>query len=162
MHNRGQDMSLMGLLDRLFSTANPRVREMARAPLFRCLPRRQLALLATHLDEVNVEAGKMLIREGCRNSTLWVLLEGEVEVLIGNTRQRTLLPGDFFGVSTMLDRRLALGTVKTRTPIRALVAGVAQFRAIKGNDTVATRLMLAAEDRLRENRELHGRPQTAA
>ena len=68
-------MSLMGLLDRLFSTANPRVRELARLPLFQCLSRRQLALLAAHLDQVNVEAGKTLIREGCRNRTFWVLLE---------------------------------------------------------------------------------------
>lgn len=155
-------MSLIGVLGRLFSTANSRVRELARLPLFRRLPQRQLALLAAHLDEVNVEAGRTLIREGCRNSTFWVLLEGEVEVLIGNTRQGTLGPGDFFGVSTMLERRLALGTVKTRTPIRALVAGVAQFRAFKGNDTVATRLSLAAQDRLRENLKIHGRPQTAA
>jgi len=155
-------MSLIDVLDRLFSTANPRVRELAGLALFRCLPRRQLAPLAAHLDEVNVEAGKTLIREGCRNSTFWVLLEGEVEVLIGNTRQRTLGPGDFFGASTMLNRSLALGTVKTRTPIRALVAGVAQFRAFKGNDTVATRLSLAAGDRLRENSKIHGRPQTAA
>ena len=155
-------MSLIDVLDRLFGTANPRVRELAGLTLFRCLPRRQLAFLAAHLDEVNVEAGKTLICEGCRNRTFWVLVEGEVEVLIGSTRQHTLRQGDFFGVSTMLDRSLARGTVKTRTPIRALVAGVAQFRALRGNDAVATRLRLATQDRLRENPRIHGRPQTAA
>src|SRR5215472_18752007 len=111
-------MSLMGVLHRLFRAANPRVRELAQLPLFQCLSQQQLALLAAHLDEVKVEAGRTLIREGCPNSAFWVLLEGEVELFIANTRHRVLPPGDVFGVSTMLDRRLALATVRTRTSIR--------------------------------------------
>ncbi len=39
----------------------------------------------------------------------------------------------------------ALATARTQTPIRALVASPAQFRAFKGNDTVAARLRLTAE-----------------
>lgn len=59
----------------------------------------------------------------------------------GNVLHYTLRRGDFFGVNSILDGCTARAT---RTPIRALVASSAQFRAFKGNDTVTARLRSAA------------------
>jgi len=51
----------------------------------------------------------------------------------------------------MLDGRPASATVVSRTPLRALVAGHEQFRALEGDQTVALRLTSEALDRLRSD-----------
>jgi CRP-like cAMP-binding protein len=57
----------------------------------------------------------------------------------------------------MLDGRPAVATVRTRTPIRALVASAAQFRALKSNRVVAARLLSTALRRVRESLEARQR-----
>ena len=143
------------LFDRLAHHAdNPRVAQLTRVPLFEHVPRRQLAVIAANLDEARVGPGETLIREGHHNDTFWILLEGEVDLVIGDRRHRTIGPGGFFGVTSMLDGRPAVGTVVTKTPIRALVASAAQFRALEGSETVTARLMSAALERMREDLEI--------
>jgi CRP-like cAMP-binding protein len=133
---------------------DPKIARLSSVPLFEHVPRRQLALIAGNLDEVRVEAGETLIREDHHNDTFWILLEGEVDMVIGGERHRTIGPDGFFGVTSMLDGRPAVGTVVTRTPIRAYVASPAQFRAIEGSETVMVRLMSAALERMREDLEI--------
>lgn len=133
---------------------SPRVARLTRVPLFEHVPRRELVVIAANLDEATVGAGEVLVREGHHNDTFWILLEGEVDLSIGSGPKRTIGPNGFFGVTSMLDGKPAVGTVVTRTPIRALVASTAQFRALEGNDTVAPRLMSAALERMREDLEI--------
>jgi CRP/FNR family transcriptional regulator, cyclic AMP receptor protein len=141
-------------LGRLAGHGDPKLAELTRVPLFDHVPRRQLAIIATHLDEVRVGAGETLVRENHRNDAFWILLEGEVDLGIGGEHHRTIGPGGFFGVTSMLDGKPAVGTVVTRTPVRAYVASAAQFRALEGNETVAPRLMSAALERMREDLEI--------
>jgi CRP-like cAMP-binding protein len=143
------------LFDRLaYHEADPKIARLARVPLFEHVPRRQLAVIAANLDEVSVDAGETLVKENHHNDTFWVVLEGEVDLTIGGRRSQVIGPNGFFGVTSMLDGRPAVGTVVTRTPLRALVASASQFRALEGNDTVALRLMSAALERLREDLEI--------
>jgi len=133
---------------------DPKIARLSRVPLFEHVPRRQLAVIGANLDEVQVEAGETLIREGHHNDTFWILLEGEVDMVIGGRRHQTIRPNGFFGVTSMLDGHAAVGTVVTNTPIRAFVASAAQFRAIEGSETVMVRLMSAALERMREDLEI--------
>jgi CRP-like cAMP-binding protein len=143
------------LLGRLSGqAANPKVAELMRSPLFDNVPRRQLALMAANLDEVRVDSNEVLIEEDHHNDAFWILLEGEVEMTIGGQVHRIIEPGGFFGVTSMLDGRPAVATVRTCTPIRALVASAEQFRALEGNETIAVRLMHAALERMREDLEI--------
>ena len=143
------------LLGRLSGqAANPKVAELMRIPLFDNVPRRQLALMAANLDEVRVGPNEVLIEEDHHNDAFWILLEGEVEMTIGGQVHRIIEPGGFFGVTSMLDGRPAVATVRTCTPIRALVASAEQFRALEGNETIALRLMHAALERMREDLEI--------
>lgn len=131
--------------------------ELRRVRLFDNLPRRQLELIAANLDEVNVDEGEVLVREGHHNDAFWIILEGEAALQPEGGQARLLGPGDFFGVTSMLDGRAAVASVKTLSPMRALVASAAQFRALEGNDTVAPRLMSAALERMREDLDAHHR-----
>lgn len=131
-----------------------KIAALSGVPLFDHVPRRELAIIAANLDEARVDAGETLIREGHHNDAFWILLEGEVDMVIGGEHHRTIGPRGFFGVTSMLDARPAVATVITKTPIRALVASAAQFRALEGNDMVAPRLMSAALERMREDLEI--------
>ena len=142
--------------------ANPKIAELMRLPLFANVPRRELAIIAANLDEARAEAGETLIRENHHNDAFWIVLEGEVDMQIGGEHHRTIGPGGFFGVTSMLDGRPAVATVISTTPIRALVASAAQFRALEGNETVAPRLMSAALERLREDLEIQRARRTAS
>ena len=134
-----------------------KIDELRRIRLFDNLPRRQLDLIAANLDEVSVAEGETLVREGHHNDAFWLILEGEAALQPEGGQARHLGPGDFFGVTSMLDGRPAVATVKTLTPLRALGASAAQFRALEGNDTGAPRLMSAALERMREDLDAHRR-----
>jgi CRP-like cAMP-binding protein len=110
-----------------------------------------LNLIARHLDEAQVGEGTKLIVEGHRNEAFWVLLEGEVEISAGRTPLRRLGPGSVFGAMTMLDGRASAVSAVTTTPIRALVAGPDQFRALAGNEQLALRLKAIWADRTRQD-----------
>ena len=135
----------------------PKIARLTSVPLFEHVPRRQLAVIAANLDEVQVDAGETLVRENHHNDTFWILLEGEVDLVIGGVRHRTIGPNGFFGATSMLDGRPAIGTVVTKTPIRALVASASQFRALEGSETVTVRLMSFALERMREDLEIQRR-----
>lgn len=136
---------------------NSKLDELRRIRLFDNIPRRELEIVAANLDEANVPAGEILVREGHHNDAFWIILEGEAAYKADHGGARILGPGDFFGATSMLDGKPAVATVKTTTEMRALVASAAQFRALEGNDTVALRLMAAALERMREDLEAHHR-----
>ena len=138
-----------------------KIDELRRIRLFDNLPRRDLELIAANLDEVTVPAGETLVEQEKHNDAFWIILEGEAAYWVEGGGSRRLGPGDFFGVTSMLDGKPAVGSIKTVTPIRALVASAAQFRALEGNDTIALRLMSAALERMREDLESHHRAHQA-
>jgi CRP-like cAMP-binding protein len=125
--------------------------ELGRSPLFAGLPRRELERLAANLDEVRVPAGTVLVREGRRNPAFWLLLDGSVTVTIQGRQRRVIGPGGYFGATSMLDGLEASASVVARTPLRALVASAAQFRALEASPKVASRLRDESERRLRSD-----------
>lgn len=129
-----------------------KIERLRSSRLFDNLPRRQLEVIASNMDKVRVPEGEILIREGTHNDAFWVILDGEMDLVIGGNHHR-LGAGDFIGATSMLDGRPAIGTATTRTPVEALVASAAQFRALEGNETIALRLMSAALERMREDLE---------
>jgi CRP-like cAMP-binding protein len=143
------------LMDRLAHFGeNPKVGRLSAVPLFEHVPRRQLAIIATNLDEVQVGAGETVVREGHHNDAFWILLEGEVDLVIGGEHHRTIGPNGFFGATSMLDGHPAVGIVVTKTPVRAYVASASQFRALEGSEMVMLRLLSAALERMREDLEI--------
>lgn len=135
-----------------------KLEELRRVRLFDNLPRRELELIASNLDEVEVPAGETLIREGHHNNAFWIIRNGKVELKAGDRTTHEFGPGSFFGATSMLDGRPAVATVTTKTSLNAWVASADQFRALEGNETIALRLMSYALERLREDLEAHHEP----
>jgi len=130
--------------------ADPKLKALGQVPLFAHCSRKELEFIAREGDEVDMPAGKTLTREGRPGDTFYVLLDGQAEVKIGGKRRRVLKPGDFFGEISMVDRGLATATVATLTDTRLFVMSHAQFRdAIKGNDALMVKVLMAMGERLR-------------
>ncbi|HET9782151.1 MAG TPA: cyclic nucleotide-binding domain-containing protein [Candidatus Dormibacteraeota bacterium] len=103
-------------------------------------------------DEVDVEQGRTLIKQGEPSDTFYVLLEGEADVVIDGKHRRALGAGDFFGEISMLDRGPATATVTTTKPSRMMVMSHMQFRdAIKGNQDLLLQVLQAVAERLRSD-----------
>jgi CRP-like cAMP-binding protein len=129
-----------------------KLQALSRVPLFAHCTRRELAFIAREGDEVNVKAGKTLIRQGKPGDTFYIQLEGESEVVIDGKRRRVMKPGDFFGEISMIDRGLGTATVTTLSDGRLFVMSHSQFRdAIKASDALMVKVLRAMGARLRED-----------
>jgi CRP/FNR family transcriptional regulator, cyclic AMP receptor protein len=107
---------------------------LARSPLFRGLGRRELVELAKVTEDMEVEAGKALAREGEIGQEFFVIVDGEVSVTKDGQELRKLGPGDFFGEIALIwesPRRTA--TVTASTPLRFFVLTRQSFRSLIGH-----------------------------
>jgi len=135
--------------------ADPKLAALSRVPLFARCTRKELEFIAREGDEVNVGPGKTLIRQGRPGDTFYIQLEGTSEVKVDGKRRRIMNPGDFFGEISMIDRGAGTATVTTLTAGRLFVMSHAQFRdAIKANDTLMVKVLLAMGERLRADLSL--------
>ena len=89
--------------------------------LFASLGRRELERLGSVADEVDVEEGKTLLRQGDFAHEFMVVLEGEAEVVRDSQTVAQLGPGDFLGEAAALDRGQRNATVVSRSPMRLAV-----------------------------------------
>jgi CRP-like cAMP-binding protein len=87
-------------------------------PLFQTIPDDELRQLAPFAQEVSVEEGRHLVREGDFSYELMAIEEGEAEVLRGGEHLADLGPGDFFGEHGLLERDRRNATVVAKTPMR--------------------------------------------
>jgi CRP-like cAMP-binding protein len=132
--------------------SDAKLQALSRVPLFSRCTRKELEFISREGDEVNVRAGKTLIRQGKPGDTFYIQLEGESEVLIDGKRRRVMKPGDFFGEISMMDRGLGTATVTTLTDGRLFVMSHSQFRdAIKASDALMVKVLRAMGARLRED-----------
>jgi CRP/FNR family transcriptional regulator, cyclic AMP receptor protein len=122
---------------------------IARVPLFAGLSKSELGKVASIADEIDLPAGKVLIREGERGREFFVLLEGEAEVARKGKKLANRRPGEFFGEIALVSNLPRIATVKTREPVRALVIRDVDFRAlIQRTPAIAVKVLQAVADRL--------------
>ncbi len=87
-------------------------------PLFEEVGDEELAQIAPFAQEVSVEAGKVLVREGDFSYEFMAIEEGTAEVTRGGEHVADLGPGDFFGEMGLLEKTLRNATVTAKTPMR--------------------------------------------
>jgi CRP/FNR family cyclic AMP-dependent transcriptional regulator len=122
---------------------------IADVPLFVGLSRSELSQVASIADEIDLPADKVLIREGERGREFFVLLEGKAEVARKGKELATRGAGEFFGEIALVSNLPRTATVKTRTPVRALVIRDVDFRALlRRTPAIAVKVLQAVADRL--------------
>jgi CRP/FNR family cyclic AMP-dependent transcriptional regulator len=120
-----------------------------RVPLFARCSKQELAEVAKIADEIDLPAGKTLMRQGQRGSEFFVLVEGTAEVEKDGKRIRELDQGDFFGEIALVTRSPRTATVTTSSPVRALVITDRSFRSLLDRSpSVMIKVMEALAERL--------------
>jgi CRP/FNR family transcriptional regulator, cyclic AMP receptor protein len=89
-------------------------------PLFAEVGDEELSQIAPFANEVSVEEGKVLLREGDFSYELMAIEEGSAEVTRGGEHVADLGPGDFFGEMGLLERTLRNATVTATSPMRLI------------------------------------------
>ena len=115
-----------------------RVAILARTPVFLGLPRRLLGRVAVQLFEKSYAPGEVVFREGDPGKGLFVVLDGEVEVLRetprGEQRLAMLGPGAAFGELALIDDLPRSATARALDSSRLLILYRSHFEALVQGD----------------------------
>lgn len=98
-----------------------RLEVLRRVPFFEGLPQKALARIDSHIDEVAVEAGRVLTKQGGGAFETFIVAEGTAEVRIDDQVIRTTEVGELIGEIGVLQRKVRSATVVAKTPMRLLV-----------------------------------------
>src|SRR5258708_39923836 len=97
--------------------------EMRRVPVFEDLPDDQLDWFISQAQELRFSAGEIYVREGDAADSMFVILEGDMQVsgiLGGETMTVSLKPGDVTGVLPYSRMKSATVTGRAITNSRIL------------------------------------------
>ena len=124
---------------------------LANVPLFKGLDKKHLKRVAQLATRLDLPAERELTREGQPGHEFLVVLEGEVEVRVGDKVVATRGPGDFLGEIALLEHRPRTATVVTKTPVVVEVIGRREFATLLDDEPeVAAQLKSAMAERLAE------------
>ena len=127
---------------------------LRRHPLFEGLGEDDLARLLGLASVRAVDAGDVLMRQGDAGDTMYLLLDGELEVsqrdAAGERRIATRAAGEVIGEMAVLERAPRSATVRALRPSRLLVIDQAAFATLLScSDTAATTILRTVTGRLR-------------
>lgn len=122
---------------------------LAALPLFSECSRRELDAVAAVADELQLPAGREVMRQGARGRELVVILDGEVEVSRSGEVLATRGPGDFLGELALVTHRPRVATVTATTDLRVLVLERGAFeRLVRDVPSIALNVLKAVGERL--------------
>lgn len=123
---------------------------LRRCPFFADLSRNELIELAKASEDMEVEEGKVLTREGESGREFFVIVEGEVTVTKDGNEIRRMGPGDFFGEIALIEDTPRTATVTATAPLRFFVLTRQSFRSLLAHQPeLEQKVNQALEERLR-------------
>ena len=132
-------------------TTDPKLQLIAGVPLFTGFNRRELEAVGRLMDEVDVKAGRVLMREGESGKEFFIVVSGNVRIERGGRKVNEIGPGDFLGEIALIDRGPRTATAIATEDCRLLVLSITGFRTLVSKyPTVQGKIMRALAERLRE------------
>ena len=124
--------------------------ELQSIPLFESLPRDQRSVVAQHADEIDVDEGTELVRQGEFAYEFFVIVDGGAEVVRDGERIAELGPGDFLGEMGIVSKAVRNATVATTGEADVIVMTEQAFRSMaRQSPDLASRIHAAVEERCR-------------
>ena len=128
-----------------------KVAALKRSPLFAGLSSKELEDLALTSEDMEVDAGTVLARQGEPGREFFVVLEGEVEVERDGKTVNPLGGADFFGELALVADMPRTATLTARTPLRFFVLTSQSFRSMLARSPeVELKVLRAMVERLAE------------
>lgn len=128
---------------KLFSQ-DTKVQALKSAPLFDSLSRKELTHLARVSEDLEVEPGKVLCKEGDIGHEFFVIVDGKIKVTRKGRRVATRGGGDFVGEIALLEDVRRTATVTAETPVRLFVLTQNDFRHLLDENPGVERKVLRA------------------
>jgi CRP-like cAMP-binding protein len=123
---------------------------LRRVPLLEGLGRKELEEVGRLCDEVDLPAGRVLMREGDSGDEFYLVLEGSVRVDRGGATVATLGPGQFLGEIALVDHGPRTASATCETACRLLVLGHREFNSVMASSQeIRTRVLTALAQRVR-------------
>ncbi|HUG89376.1 MAG TPA: FAD-dependent oxidoreductase [Planctomycetaceae bacterium] len=89
------------------------------------------------ISQLHFEPGEAIFRQGDLGDSLYIILEGEADVIVEqNGSERTvarLKAGEYFGEMALLKQKTRTATVRCATPMSLLALGQGDFQALVAN-----------------------------
>jgi CRP/FNR family cyclic AMP-dependent transcriptional regulator len=131
-------------------TPDEKIELLRRLPTFRGAGRRELRAVAAAADVTTADAGRVLCRADRRALETYVVIDGEVDVLLDGTTVATLRRGDIVGELGMIDGEPRSADVVAVTDVRLLAIPVPAAKAlIETSHSFRMALLRQLADRLR-------------
>lgn len=132
---------------------------LAQVPLFEGLGDDALHRLGERTHKVTFGSGETVVEIGTPGRSLFIVLDGEAQVVYpsanGDFELARLGPGDFFGEMALLNDRPRSATVRTLSPMEALVLDKEDFHRVVSDTTgMALRLLSSLSMRIRNADEM--------
>jgi CRP-like cAMP-binding protein len=128
---------------RLFSQ-DTKVQALKGVPLFEDLSRKELVQLERVCEDLEVEQGRVLCKEGEVGHEFFVLVDGKVQVSRKGRRVATMGGGDFVGEIALVTKLPRTATVTAETPVRLFVLTSREFHAVLDRNPKVERKVLRA------------------
>lgn len=124
---------------------------LARLALFADLPPAQLEAIAHRFDEEVFPEGERVLRKNLKGSGLFVILDGEAAVRIGDQEVTRFGPGEFFGEISLLTDETPNADIVALSMLRCLVVPGPEFEPfLLEYPRVLFRILQAEARRLRD------------
>lgn len=107
-----------------------KIEVLRRTWLFSECSKRELALIATITDDVDIPAGKAFIREGEPGREFFAVIEGSVDVRRNGRKLAVKGGSEIFGELSLLTSAPRSATVTAVSPARALVITKPDFTSL--------------------------------
>ena len=129
---------------------DPKALELRRLPLFAACTDAELAVVAQNVTACTFLAGERLMEVGRIGREFFVIVAGEVDVLLDGSEPSRVGPGGFVGEMALLDHGPRTATVVAVTQVDALVCSHQEFLAcMEGAPDLARKLLAGVAGRLR-------------
>lgn len=113
---------MLSLMERVFF--------LEKVPLLRQLDLQDLAQVAAVAEEVTLPPAAVLFRQGDPGDALWVVLDGEVAILLAGREVNVMRRGQSFGEIAVLDDAPRTAEARSRDDVYALKIGRRTFAAL--------------------------------
>ena len=117
---------------------------LAAIHLFSGCNKGDLQLIAKSVDEISVDAGRVLTTQGDFGREAFVIVEGTARVEIDGNEVATLGPGQQFGELALLDGGSRTATVTAVTPMELIVISQRAFLSLLDEVPGLSRRILAS------------------
>lgn len=123
-------------------------------PLFSDLNESELQKIASVFKERRFPKGETVIQQGSGAAAFFVIISGEVTVLVDGVERRTLRDGDYFGEMALIDAGVRTATLKAATDLVCSGVTFWDFRPIvEENGVIGWKLLQSLIEIYRSERE---------